>query len=69
MAKIVCMNVPSPLSQSFLLIASTDCFLQLPNQIPKIIEMDELENILANSIYKQVRPTIFSHFGISCSHP
>ena len=46
--------LPLPLPQSFILIASPDYFVQLPNQIPKLIKMDELENILANSIYKQV---------------
>ena len=46
--------LPLPLPQSFILIASPDYFVQLPNQIRKLIKMDELENILANSIYKQV---------------
>ena len=57
--------------QSCILIASPD-FVQLPNPIPKLIKMDELENILANSIYKQVTYLdtpwhLLSHLCISLS--
>ena len=64
-------NTVHLLLQSFILIASPDYFVQLPNRIPKLIKMDELENILANSIYKQVThhdtPWHFlSYFGGYC---